>query len=281
MRRPLASTFSLAAFALPLMLSTPAAAEALRDTLADGQPCPFCPELVSIPAGEFIMGSPPSEAERQGNEAQVKVTIRKPFLVGRFAVTFDEWDACVADGGCGGHHPRDRGGRGQRPVVNVSWEDAVAYTAWLSEKTGRAYRLPSDAEREFVTRAGTSTPFWWGDTISSAQANYNGTFTYGPGEKSEYRRRTLPVASFEPNPWGLYQVHGNVFEWTADCWSEPVDSGARDESARTDGDCGRRVVRGGSFYNIPSWLRSARRHWFGASIRNGTIGFRVARDQER
>jgi formylglycine-generating enzyme required for sulfatase activity len=126
--------------------------------------CENCPEMVVVPSGSFTMGSPASE-EGRGNEEgpQHSVTLAKPFAVGRFAVTFDEWDACVADGGCNGHRPDDKGwGRGRQPVINVSWADAKAYVAWLSRKTGKPYRLLSEAEREYVTRAGTTTPFWWG-----------------------------------------------------------------------------------------------------------------------
>ena len=109
-------------------------------------------------------------------------------------MTFDEWDACVADGGCNGYQPSDEGwGRGRRPVINVSWDDAKAYVAWLSKKTGKTYRLLSEAEREYVTRAGTTTPFWWGSSISTSQANYDGTMTYGSGVTGEFRHETLPV----------------------------------------------------------------------------------------
>ena len=168
------------------------------------------------------MGSPASEKERNSDEGpQHRVTFARQFAVGKFAVTFDEWDACVGDGGCNGHRPEDEGwGRGKRPVINVNWDDAKAYVAWLSRKTGKTYRLLSEAEREYVARAGTTTPFWWGSTISTSQANYDGNSTYGSGSKGEYRQKTVPVDSFQPNPWGLYQVHGNVWEWTEDCYKD-------------------------------------------------------------
>jgi formylglycine-generating enzyme required for sulfatase activity len=141
------------------------------------------------------------------------------------------------------------------------------------------YRLLTETEREYATRAGANTPFWWGSSVSTSEANYNGNFVYlGGGSKGEYRYRTLPVDSFKANPWGLYQVHGNVWEWTVDCWIDSNSGNPGDGSARTTADCSRRVVRGGSFYNIPSWLRSARRHWFSSVIRNPVLGFRVARD---
>jgi formylglycine-generating enzyme required for sulfatase activity len=131
-----------------------------KDTFKD---CPDCPDMVVVPAGRFMMGSPTNEPDRRGDEAQVRVSIPAPFAAGRFAVTFDEWDACVADGGCNGYRPADEGwGRGTHPVINVNWDDAKAYAAWLSRKTGKTYRLLSEAEREYVTRAETTTPFWWG-----------------------------------------------------------------------------------------------------------------------
>ena len=137
-----------------------------------------------------------------------------------------------ADGGCNRYTPSDEGwGRGRRPVINVSWDDAKAYVGWLSRKTGKTYRLLSEAEREYVTRAGTTTPFWWGTSISTQQANYNGNYTYGTGATGVSRRQTVLVDSFQPNPWGLYQVHGNVWEWTEDCWHDNYSG------APSDGSC--------------------------------------------
>src|SRR5262249_1040616 len=130
--------------------------------------CDKCPEMVVVPAGSFTMGSPDSERNRAKYEGpQHEVTFAQQFAVGRYAVTFEERDACVADGGCNGYNPNDEGwGRGRRPVINVSWNDASAYVAWLSRRTGKSYRLLSEAEREYVARAGTTTPFWWGAAIS-------------------------------------------------------------------------------------------------------------------
>src|SRR5262249_33333963 len=135
--------------------------------------CPNCPQMVVVPAGSFMMGSPSSDPERRYGEDQVRVSIATPFAVGKYAVTFDEWDACTADGGCNGYKPANREwGRGKIPVNNVNWDDAKSYTAWLSHKTGKAYRLLSEAEREYVTRASTTTPFWWGSSITLKQANF-------------------------------------------------------------------------------------------------------------
>jgi formylglycine-generating enzyme required for sulfatase activity len=199
-----------------------AAEERVLKPKDDFKECAQCPEIEVVPAGSFVMGSPDSEEGRIEEEGpQHRVTFGKSFGVGKFAVTFEEWDACVADGGCNGYKPSDEGwGRGRRPVINVSWEEANAYVVWLSRKTGKTYRLLSEAEREYVTRAGTTTPFWWGASISTQQANYNGNYTYGTEAKGVSRRQTVPVDSFQPNPWGLYQVHGNVWEWTEDCWHD-------------------------------------------------------------
>jgi formylglycine-generating enzyme required for sulfatase activity len=241
--------------------------------------CPTCPEMVVVPAGTFTMGSPPSEPERSNDEAQVRVSIAEPFAVGRFAVTFDEWDACVAGGGCNGYKPAEQGwGRGERPVINVNWDDAKAYAAWLSRKTGKTYRLLSEAEREYVTRASTTTPFWWGSSITPKQANYDGNYTYEGGSKGEYRQRTVPVDSFEPNPWGLYNVHGNVWEWTEDCWNDSNIGNPGDGRARSTGiTCTQRMVRGGSWNWVASGLRSAVRLRWLAVDRDYVRGFRLAR----
>jgi formylglycine-generating enzyme required for sulfatase activity len=194
-------------------------------------------------------------------------------------VTFDEWDACVADGGCNGYKPSGQEGeRGKYPVVNVHWGDANAYAVWLSGKTGKTYRLPSEAEREYMARAGTTTPFWWGSSITPKQANYNSIADpySGGGSKGEYRGRTVPVDSFEPNPWGLYNVHGNVEEWTEDCWNESNTGNPGDGGPRT-GNCADRVVRGGAFNLNPHFLRSAGRYWRLGTTRQSDRGFRLAR----
>jgi formylglycine-generating enzyme required for sulfatase activity/serine/threonine protein kinase len=247
----------------------------LKETFRD---CSACPEMVVVPAGSFTMGSPETEPERTSDEVQMSVSIAQSFAVGKFAVTFDEWDDCIANEGCNGYKPVDQGwGRGKHPVINVNWDDAKAYAAWLSRKTGKAYRLPSEAEREYVTRAGTTTPFWWGSSITTAQANYDGNSTYGGGSKGEYRQRTVPVDSFLANPWGVYDLHGNVWEWTEDCWKDTNTGNPGDGSARTFRDCSHRVVRGGSWASYPRRLRSAFR---GRSIsvdRNSYQGVRLAR----
>jgi formylglycine-generating enzyme required for sulfatase activity len=218
--------------------------------------CRECPEMVVVPAGSFIMGSPENEEGRTPPEGpQHRVTFSQPFAVSKFPVTFDEWDACLADGGCDDYKPSDSNwGRGKRPVINVSWNDAQAYISWLRRKTGRNYHLLSEAQREYVTRAGTTSPFWWGALISHSQANFN------DGSHHEFHDQTAPVDSFQPNPWGLYQVHGNVFDWTEDCWNESYQGAPTDGSAWTSGDCNSRVARGGAWDTYPRHLRSAHRN---------------------
>jgi formylglycine-generating enzyme required for sulfatase activity len=195
-------------------------------------------------------------------------------------VTFAEWDACVADNGCNGHEPNDVGwGRGKQPVIDVNWDHAKAYAVWLSRKTGKRYRLLSEAEREYAARAGTTTAFWWGSSISTSQANYNGNYTFAGGAKGEYRGKTVPVDTFAPNPWGLYQVHGNVLEWVEDCWHENYQGAPSDGSAWT-GACAEgswRLVRGGSWRSSPHVLRAADRARTSKVSRLDSLGFRLAR----
>jgi formylglycine-generating enzyme required for sulfatase activity len=228
--------------------------------------------MVMVPAGSFTMGSPLSEKNRNVNEGpQRRVTFERPFVVGKYALTFEEWDACVADGGCDGYRPDDRGwGRARRPVINVSWNDVQAYVKWLSGKTGKSYRLLTEAEREYVTRAGTTTPFWWGDSISRQQANYDGAAGAG----------TVPVDSFQPNPWGLYQVHGNVWEWTQDCMHPDYNGAPLDGSVAwiTGAECSARRIRGGAWnFHDGSSARAASRFAVTVDSRTDWLGFRVGR----
>ena len=257
--------------------------------------CPDCPELVAVPAGDFMMGAAAGEVASSQPEDQVRVSIVKPFAVGRFAVTRGEFAAFVAatgrrvEGVCyrrGEHgknpqHDWRSPGFAQddrHPVVCVSWHDAKAYVAWLSSTSGKRYRLLSEAEREFVTRAGSTTAFWWGNTISTDQANYDGRITYAGGPFGEWRNATVAVDGFRPNVWGLYNVHGNVWDWTEDCWNEANSGNPGDGAARSSGDCTLRVVRGASFNNAPHTVRAARRDREPAGNRLVTYGFRVARD---
>ncbi len=254
--------------------------------------CADCPEMVVAPAGSYLRGSTDADVaalvKEHGKDTeqywkretpQRRVTIAKPFAVGRFSVTFAEWEACVAGGGCQTtKQPSDQGwGRADRPVINVSWDDAQEYVAWLSKKTGKSYRLLSEAEREYVARAGTTTQFWWGNVISTDKANYDGNYTHAGSQKGEYRQKTLPVKSFQPNPWGLYQVHGNVWEWVQDCFVDSYKTAPTDGSAVATGDCIVRFLRGGAWVDYPQNLRAADRSRYTTSNRSIDFGFRLAR----
>ena len=239
--------------------------------------CALCPAMVVLPAGGFDMGSPPDEVGRAADEGPVhRVEIARPFALGRYEVTFAEWDACVAAGGCR-YRPDDNGwGRGDRPVINVSWHDAREYTDWLSKLTGQPYRLPSEAEWEYAARAGTTTARPWGVEIGDGQANCHGCGGDWDGA------RTAPVGSFAANGFGLHDMLGNVWEDTADCWHGDYRGAPPDGSAWQTGDCQRRVMRGGGWAVRPSYVRSANRHGGYADRRDSAYGgFRVARAIDR
>ena len=230
--------------------------------------CAECPEMVVIPAGSFMMGSPESEEGRADDEGPVhRVEIGEPFAVGMYEVTFEEWDACAAAGGCGRSRPDDEGwGRGKRPVIHVSWEDAQAYVEWLSRKTGEEYRLLSEAEWEYAARAGSRTRYSFGDDITENDVNYGKNIG-----------KTQPVGSYAANGFGLHDMHGNVWEWVQDCWNDKYEGAPADGRAWESGNCSRRVFRGGSWNNSPRLLRSAFRGWGVTGYRGIIYGFRVAR----
>ena len=260
---------------------------ALAGCMTTGQPgvgqrfrdCAACPEMIVVPAGSFLMGSPDAEEGRDEDEGPLhRVTFAVPFAVGIYEVTFDEWDACIAGGGCDGRRPYSAGwGSGSGPVNGLSWHDAQDYVAWLSGKTGKHYRLLSESEWEYVARAGTRTPFHTGSTISTNQANYDGTFVHDNGLGGEYWEGMLPVGSFAPNDWGLHDVHGNAWEWVRDCWNDNYQGALADGSAWLSGNCSVRVLRGGSWNSVPRDLRSALRSRDLAGGRYSSGGFRVAR----
>lgn len=240
------------------------------------------PQMIAIPPGRFLMGAPNGEQSSADMQRPLhEVRIDYTFALGRHTVTFAEWDAAVA-AGAKLEKPGDEGwGRGNRPVINVNWEDAQAYLAWLNDKTGLtgrpdAYRLPSEAEWEYACRAGTTTPFSFGITISTAQANYHGYYVYGAGKEGEFREKTAPAGSFPANAFGLHDMHGNVWEWCQDCWNGNYTGAPLNGSAWITGDCSSRVVRGGSWGNVPAALRSATRSSIISSNRYGSIGFRLA-----
>ena len=240
-----------------------------------------CPEMVIVPAGEFTMGSPAAESGRSLDEGpQRRVSIRQPFAVGKFEVTFAEWEACVAGGGCTSNKtPGDEGwGRGRLPVINISWFEAKAYCSWLNRRLGLpegTYRLPSEAEWEYACRAGTESAFSFGTTISMAQVNHDGR-NFGLGTVGKWRKRTVPVGTMPPNAWGLQEMHGNVWEWVEDPFGPYPD---RPTDARPLGqpDMTRRVLRGGA-WNYNAWsCRSASRLSGPPNSRYGNVGFRFAR----
>ena len=216
------------------------------------------PKMVRIEGGCFQMGSPRSESGRDDDERRHRVCV-EDFSMGKHEVTFEQWDACVSGGGCGRYRPSDRGwGRGDRPVINVSWRDANAYARWLSKRTGRSYRLPTEAEWEYAARAGSTSAYPWGDRVGRNRANCDGC-----GSRWD-RERTAPVGSFEANRWGLYDTVGNVWEWTCSEYDERY-GGA--EARCASGSAGRRVIRGGSWLIEPWWVRSAYRTRFGTGVR--------------
>ncbi len=282
--------------------------------LAAGQSikdCADCPELVVIPAGIFTMGSSAQEqalanaagispAQTSRESPQHRVNIKR-FAAGKYAVTKGEFARFVRAQGYQTDAERSEGctawtgtewkmdkaynwraavfAQGDdHPVVCVSWNDAQAYAQWVSQVSGKPYRLLSEAEREYAARGGTQTTFWWGDSITTSQANYEGNYSYNDSPKGTYRKTTVPVGSFSPNPFGLYNVHGNVWEWTEDCLHDSYDDAPSDGSAWTIGCSGSfRMLRGGSWVNGPASLRSANRFRVSPEGRINFSGFRVAR----
>ena len=241
----------------------------------------WCPELVVIPPGTFMIGSTETErrwAIQQGakrgwvdwEKPQHEVRIGHRFAVGRYLVTFEEYDRFVTET-FRERRPDDRGwGRGRRPVINVSWYDARAYVAWLSQETGQPYRLLSEAEWEYAARAGSTTRYSWGDDPPTPeQANFS--------FESRGNAKTSEVGTFPPNSWGLYDMHRNVHEWVEDCWNESCEGAAPDGSAWTSGDCSRRVLRGCFWVAYPEGFRLAERIYNPSVTRLNYIGFRVAR----
>lgn len=272
--------------------------------------CDTCPKIVVITAGSFNMGSPNSEVGRQNDEGPVhKVTFLRPFALGKTEVTQREWGACVSDGkcratdvGCGSSRGRYYAEacrkRGEEPVTGVNWEQALGYTEWLAAKTGKPYRLPSEAEWEYAARAGSVTSRYWGnspdpacqfanvyDTHSYSEKRY---FGYPEDEKTDEEKKdtfkcddqsrdVVKVGEFKPNAFGLYDILGNVWEWTEDCFHENYDAAPSDGSAWLSGDCSLRVFRGGSQNTSPPYVRSANRAHGPYSKSGGGLGFRVAR----
>ena len=266
--------------------------------------------MMVLPAGTFTMGSPEDEQKianlkaddpgRFTSESPLHGVNVRSFALGRMPVTRGQFAAFVRatryqtdaekSGGCyvWTENRFERGadknwlGAGMaqaddHPVVCVSWNDAQAYVQWLSQSTSHEYRLPSEAEREYATRAGQASTFWWGDRIDTDQANFNGNFAYHRSSRGAFRQKTLPANSFKPNPLGLFGMHGNVYEWVEDCWhtsyqAAPTDGGAWTQDCAADN----RVRRGGSWVSNPAYLRSAYRARGTPDMRENATGFRVA-----
>jgi formylglycine-generating enzyme required for sulfatase activity len=295
--------FAFAATAILAVASSPTYAQSIPKAAskpgAAFKECRDCPEMVVVPAGTFTMGSPPDEPERRDNEPQTKITIAHAFAMAKTPVTWDQWEACVRDDRCNGAavdialRTRENGepnpdykdyGRGTRPVVGVSWYDAQVFVGWLNAKTRAddSYRLPSEAEYEYAARAGTTTPFPWGTKLDHDYGNF-GADGHELGGKAEGRdvwvAETSPVASFPPNGFGLYDMHGNVFEWTEDCYEADRAHAPADGTANKEGNCANRVFRSATFMSNPYMQRSARRGApYPATTRGRNyLGFRVAK----
>ena len=228
--------------------------------------CADCPEMVVVPAGNFMMG-----ARQEYEKPLHRVQIDKAFAIGRYEVSFAEWMKCNDQGPCN-HRPSDRNwGRDNRPVINISWVDAKAFATWMSQKTGQTYRLPSESEWEYAARAGTKTPFWWGAEVGARNANCADCNT-------REGMKTLPVGSFKPNPFGLFDTSGNVAEWVEDCWNDNYRGAPADGSPWITGQCRLRVLRGGAFDSQAAIASSESRFRYDYDVRYSANGFRLVRE---
>jgi len=228
--------------------------------------CTGCPEMIVLSGGLYVMGSPDNEPGRGRDEGPQREVSVAPFAMGKYEVTFAQWDACLAGGGCNGYSPPDGGwGRGDRPVTGISWEDAQAYLNWLNAQAGGLrYRLPSEAEWEYAARAGQTEAYAYGARVTATQATFRA-------------RQTTPVGAHEANAFNLYDMHGNASEWVEDCYAANYDLAPIDGVAVQADDCRRRVYRGGSYIDQAPVLRAAARRSSEGNSRTQGIGFRVAR----
>lgn len=229
------------------------------------QDCPACPVMVEVGPGRFMMGSKTDRAEQPVH----RVTIPYAFAIGQHEVTYGNWKACVEAGGCS-YTPELSDVSDDMPMRNVSWHDAQDYVTWLSEQTGRPYRLPTEAEWEYAARANTETAYWWGEEPGSGEANCKDC-----GGNYD-RENPMPVGFYAPNPFGLYDTSGGVWEWVEDCWYSSYEDAPGDGHARDEANCTQRVLRGGSWLNTADYLRSATRFYYDAAVRYPANGFRVA-----
>lgn len=254
--------------------------------------CPTCPDMVVLPAGEFEMGSPAAESGQTDEKPVHVVKFAKPFAIGKFELTFDQWDACTADAKC----PKidDEGvGRGIMPVINVDWTDAQIYVTWLSQKTGKKYRLPSEAEWEYAARGGTTTPWYWGVSETSEGSpracEYANVHDFTSKEAhpmyvwsnhpcADGFAEVAPTGKLKPNAYGLHDMSGNVREWVEDCHRGGYAGAPADGSAWQDANCAKRIVRGGGWIDGFQTVRSAYRHTFEGPHRSYQVGVRVVRE---
>jgi len=233
-------------------------------------------DWVVINEGDFLMGSPESERDRFSNESQHSARV-EPFEMLKTPVTFDMFDIFCDE--VQHSKPADETwGREDHPVINVSYWSAMEYCYWLSKRSGRNVSLPTEAEWEFACRAGTTTPFWTGVTITTEQANFDGNYTYGGSSKGRSLGRTSPIDSYPPNPWGLHDMHGNVWEWCSSVFSEEYAGLEFQDAGDDQDDLRERVVRGGSWHNVPGGLRSASRNKLRPNYHYLRVGFRIVRE---
>jgi formylglycine-generating enzyme required for sulfatase activity len=249
--------------------------------------------MVKIPGDRFQMGSPDTEARRGNNEGPQHYVDVPEFLMGKYAVTQGQWKAIASRTDLKVKldleldpsrfkEPYKNIDRWKRPVERVNWFEAVEFCKRLSKLTGRNYRLPSEAEWEYACRAGTTTPFYFGETITTELVNYDGNKTYGNGPEGEYRRQTIPVGQFPANAFGLYDMHGNVTEWCADELHENYAGAPTDGSVWLNGNKDISPLRGGSWVGIPNFCRSAFRYiYFWRVVHFSSTGFRVVCDGGR
>ncbi|WP_371718254.1 formylglycine-generating enzyme family protein [Anabaena sp. UHCC 0204] len=260
---------------LPKTSLTPATNQSFIEELGFGVKL----EMIYIPGGTFLMGAPKIEVDSDDDERPQHYVTVKPFYLGKYTITQEQWEkvvySCPTIEDWLDPHPSYFKGD-KLPVEQVSWYDAVEFCARLAKKTGRQYRLPSEAEWEYACRAGSAKPFAFGDTITTDVVNYDGNYTYGNAPKGKYRVQTTAIGTFPPNAFGLYDMHGNVLEWCADSWHDSYEDAPSDGSAWiNENDNQHRLLRGGSWNHYPEWCRSATRNRLAPDVRNGLVGFRV------
>jgi formylglycine-generating enzyme required for sulfatase activity len=282
-----AAAFVLSAAFIILVLEPPPRFVAPQGPLQIFRDCDDCPEMVRIEPGSYRMGAEPRRLDeimvefglRQSEKKDVSIAYA--FAASRREITFAQWEACVAGGGCDGYLPPDEGwGRGDQPVIHVSWQDAQSYVRWLSQRTGQTYRLLSEAEWEYAARGGTQTHYPWGDRASHENANFGAPDCppcTGVVEGADRWEHTAPVGQFAPNAFGLFDTSGNVYEWVEDCLAEPLPREPVDGAPYLAGACEMRMMRGGAWYSDPARVRSSYRAYNSPDRRDYVIGFRVAR----